>query len=54
VALVTAGQHPLQLDKPPGHSSAPSNVSAVPLPGALWLFGSAVVAFLGFSMRRKI
>lgn len=30
-----------------------TNVSAVPLPGALWLFGSALLGFLGFSSRRK-
>lgn len=28
-------------------------VSAVPLPGALWLFGTALLGFLGISSRRK-
>jgi hypothetical protein len=26
----------------------------VPLPGAMWLFGSALLAFLGVSARRKL
>ncbi len=33
--------------------TATSSVSAVPLPGALWLFGSALLGFLGLSNRRK-
>lgn len=33
---------------------ATSSVSAVPVPGAAWLFGSALLGFLGFSNRRKI
>ncbi|GAA3981711.1 hypothetical protein GCM10022279_01630 [Comamonas faecalis] len=28
--------------------------SPTPLPGALWLFGSALAGFLGFSSRRKV
>jgi hypothetical protein len=28
-------------------------VSAVPLPGAIWLFGSALLGFLGWSSRRR-
>jgi hypothetical protein len=30
-----------------------SDISEVPLPGALWLFGSALLAFLAISVRRK-
>lgn len=30
-----------------------SPLPAVPMPGALWLFGSALLAFLGISARRK-
>ena len=30
-----------------------TTISAVPLPGALWLIGSALVVFLGISARRK-
>jgi len=33
---------------------ARTDISAVPLPGAIWLFGSALLGFLGFSNRRKI
>lgn len=31
-----------------------TNVSAVPLPGAIWMFGTALLGFLGFSSRRKV
>ncbi len=31
-----------------------SNVSAVPLPAAIWMFGSALLGFMGLSNRRKI
>lgn len=31
-----------------------SNVSAVPLPAAAWLFGSGLLTLMGFSRRRKI
>jgi hypothetical protein len=34
--------------------SATTEISAVPVPGAIWLFGSALLGFLGFSNRRKI
>lgn len=30
------------------------NVNAVPLPAAVWLFGSALLSFVGFSNRRKV
>jgi hypothetical protein len=52
VALVSAGQHNLQIDTGPPPPVVPK-VSAVPLPGALWLFGSALLAFLGFAKRRR-
>jgi hypothetical protein len=29
------------------------NVAAVPVPGAIWLFGSAIAAFAGFSRRKS-
>ena len=29
------------------------NVAAVPVPGAVWLFGSALMGFMGFSRRNK-
>jgi hypothetical protein len=31
-----------------------TNIAAVPLPGAVWLFGSGLLAFLGVSSRRKL
>jgi hypothetical protein len=36
-----------------GAPPAPRNASEAPLPGALWLFGSALLAFLGISARRR-
>jgi hypothetical protein len=49
-------QYVLELSKVAGETTFASvaNISAVPLPGALWLFGSALLGFLGFSNRRKI
>lgn len=34
--------------------NAPPVVSSVPLPGAIWLFGSAIVGFAGFGRRKSI
>lgn len=54
--LAQAGQqYVLQIIRGPGVETVSTNiqVSAVPLPGALWLFGSALLGFLGFSSRRK-
>lgn len=34
-------------------ATAPQLADAAPLPGALWLFGSALLAFLAISVRRK-
>jgi len=31
-----------------------SHVSAVPVPAALWLFGTALIGFIGFSRRTKV
>lgn len=44
-ALSLAGVQPTVAVVPP---------SPVPLPGALWLFGSALLGFMGFSSRRKV
>ena len=33
---------------------SPGQMSAVPLPGAVWLFGSALVGFLGLKRRKNI
>ena len=37
-----------------GWNSITTNVSAVPLPGAALLFGTALAGFFGFSNRRKV
>jgi hypothetical protein len=36
-----------------GTHSSQSSISAVPLPAAAWLFGSAAMGLLGFARRRK-
>ena len=51
---VILGARPYILQLTPKRDSSPANISAVPLPGAVWLFGSAILAFLGFSQRRRI
>jgi len=51
--VLGAKQQVLQFTPRPNQDSI-SNVSAVPLPGAIWLFGSAILGFLGFSKRRKL
>ena len=49
------GQYVLQIQKTvDGWESITTNVSAVPLPGALWMFGAALMGFVGFSSRRKV
>jgi len=52
--LLTAGQYLLRIDTTPGQFNISTQISAVPLPGAMWLFGSALLAFLGYSRRRKL
>ena len=53
--LMQAGkQYVLELTGASSITGSVTNVSAVPLPGAIWLFGSALLGFLGFSNRRKI
>jgi hypothetical protein len=37
----------------PFYSNAVRTTSDAPLPGALWLFGGALLAFLGISARRR-
>ncbi len=46
-------QYVLSIQNASAFNTTQTNVSAVPLPGALWLFGSALLGFLGFSSRRK-
>ncbi len=53
-AVDSSKQYVLRIDPAGGAGAvATSSVSAVPLPGALWLFGSALLGFLGLSNRRK-
>lgn len=53
--LEAGKQYLLQIQKTATNwSSIETNVSAVPLPGALWMFGTALLGFLGFSSRRKV
>lgn len=52
--LLTAGQYLLRIDTTPGQFNIATQISAVPLPGAIWLFGSALLAFLGYSRRRRL
>ena len=30
------------------------NASAVPVPAAVWLFGTALIGFIGYGKRRKV
>ena len=34
--------------------AGPGEISSVPVPGAAWLFGSALLGFVGFGNRRKV
>lgn len=52
--LLSAGHYVLEVGSLSEAAATPSEVANVPLPGALWLFGSALVAFLGISSRRKL
>jgi hypothetical protein len=52
--LLTTGQYVLQINTLPGQMNISTNIAAVPLPGAMWLFGGALLAFLGISARRKM
>lgn len=52
--LLSAGEYVLQVGTLSDQHTAPSRIKDVPLPGAIWLFGSALLAFLGISSRRKL
>jgi hypothetical protein len=45
-------QYVLEITKQDGYAQN-TQVNSVPLPGAIWLFGSALLGFFGFSSRRK-
>lgn len=51
--LLGAGEIVLELGTGTQQQAVPQ-VSAVPLPGAIWLFGSALVAFLCIAGRRRL
>ena len=47
--------HVLQIaDNSGGVDVVSAKVSAVPLPGAIWMFGTALLGFIGFSSRRHV
>jgi hypothetical protein len=52
--LLTAGQYVLQINTVKDQMNISTNIAAVPLPGAVWLFGSGLLAFLGVASRRKL
>ncbi|MBK6005155.1 hypothetical protein JJB11_03545 [Ramlibacter ginsenosidimutans] len=52
--LLSAGEYVLQVGTLSDQHAVPSRITDVPLPGAMWLFGSALLAFLGISSRRKL
>jgi hypothetical protein len=52
--LLSAGQYVLEVGSFSGPYAASPQVSDVPLPGAIWLFGSGLVAFLVIAGRHKL
>jgi len=52
--LLGAGQDVLEIDSPKGQPPVSNQVSAVPLPGAMWLFGTALLAFIGIASRHRL
>lgn len=48
------GEHLLKIDPEASAQKGLTNVSAVPLPTAFWLFGSALFGFVSLSNRRKV
>lgn len=52
--MAAGGHYILELARTSnGLGGVTTGVSAVPLPGAVWLFGSALLGFLGWSSRRR-
>jgi hypothetical protein len=51
--MLNPGEYVLSILNDQPLNSTLTNVSSVPLPGAIWLFGSALLGFFGFSSRRK-
>ena len=52
--LIGADAQPIEIGPRAPQDPVAKQVSAVPLPGAIWLFGSALLAFLGISSRRSL
>lgn len=52
--LLSAGEYVLAVGTLAAEVPPSTQVSAVPLPGAIWLFGSALLAFLGISSRHRL
>lgn len=54
-AAISSIGDPLDLSQNPGvELTIGSTVPPVPVPAAVWLFGTALIGFIGFSRRRKI
>jgi hypothetical protein len=54
--LVSAGREVLEVKTAEVKQAAPATptpTSVVPLPGALWMFGTALLAFIGIASRHK-
>jgi len=52
--LLAGAQYVLRVDPNNNTTYTQTNISAVPLPAAAWLFGSALVGFMVMSNRRKV
>ncbi|HSV77797.1 MAG TPA: hypothetical protein VLK85_01150 [Ramlibacter sp.] len=52
--LMGGGAQPIAIGPRAAKEPVASQVSAVPLPGAIWLLGSALLTFLGISSRRRL
>jgi hypothetical protein len=56
IGTLTPGNHVLMVK---GRANSPGanidiDISAVPIPAAIWLFGSVLVSMIGFSLRRAV
>lgn len=52
--MVKAGLHIRSISPTDGSDSYVNGGNPVPLPAAAWLFGSALLGFIGFSVRRRV
>ena len=55
VQCQSKGNNPCRsVDGETSHHIAGSEISPVPIPGAIWLFGTALIGFVSMSSRRKV